>query len=368
VFFHSANESGPWSDAAAERIAMFSMATFEKNMAHGSGSGASTEVTGPAACQQIKRINSSVATVYYLNSVIDWPFFSLHEKMLSNPSWRLKDHLGTDMLVVGQWGFNFSVAACREAWMADCVAATAAGCDGCFIDRSNDMYQLNSTKPGMMSPSDADRFEHAHLATLTELNARLKALGKFAINNNEANTSLGVTTMMIEDFAASAHCLETLQTAVARGITVQAHAGNYPDEGIDVSVVDQRATATSTASSGGVDNCAAGITNSLAAFLVAAGEYSYFHCASGWQSEAAWPAAHDAWLAWRDEYNRPLGAPHGPAKRTGDVWTRLFGNGTRVVFDGKSGNGTIAWADGTVQTGQPWQPKAGDDGCKWQTI
>ena len=72
---------------------------------------------------------------------------------------------------------------------------------------------------------------------------------------------------------------------------IQAHAGNYADEGAD---------GVKTNSMGGVDNCAAGITNSLAAFLIAAGEYSYYHCASGWQSNAAWPAVEDAWLAWRD--------------------------------------------------------------------
>lgn len=84
------------------------MATFEKNMAFAAHNGPS-EMNGPAACKQIKAINPQVATVYYLNSVIDWPFYSLHDKMVANPSWRLKNKQGDDLRVVGQYGFNFSV-------------------------------------------------------------------------------------------------------------------------------------------------------------------------------------------------------------------------------------------------------------------
>ena len=284
VFFHSANESGAWSKAAATRIAKFSMATFEKNMAYGAGGW--SEANGPAACRQIKAINPKVATVYYLNSVIDWPFYSLHQQMVAHPEWRLKGENGDDMLVVGQYGLNVSVPAMRQAWMDDCMAATEAGCDGCFIDRSNNMTQLNNSKGGMMSPEQSAQFAAAHLATLTELNRNLAKQGKFAISNNEGSPSLGTTTMMIEDFAASEHCIQTMMQAVSNNLTVQAHAGDLADEPGEDGAPPK------------VSNCANGITNSLAAFLIAAGPYSYYHCASGWQSPAGWPDVHDDWLEW----------------------------------------------------------------------
>lgn len=241
--------------------------------------------------------------------------------------------------------------------MADCLAATAAGCDGCFIDRSNNMTQLNMSAHGAMSPADSLRFEQAHLATLTELNAKLLAAGKFAISNNEGSLKLGTTTMMIEDFAASGHCVETLLEAVRNNLTVQAHAGNYADEG----PMDGIATKPG-------NNCNHGITNSLAAYLVAAGRYTYYHCATGWQSNPMWPEESDDWLAWRPEYDHPLGDPLGDAIKAGDVYTRTFKSGTRVLFDGRRGNGTILWGDGTQQAGRPWNPPAANSGCKWQTI
>jgi hypothetical protein len=254
---------------------------------------------------------------------------------------------------------QMQITECREAWIADCVAATAGGCDGCFIDRSNDMTHLNNTKAGQMTAADAARFEQAHLDTLKELNTRLAALDKFAISNNEGRVSLGTTTMMIEDFAASGQCVETMLEAVAHNLTVQAHAGDLADE-------PPTAAGTRTVSPPS-SNCAEGITNSLSAFLIAAGRYSYYHCATGWQSPAMWPAAHDDWLTWRPEYDRPLGEPVGLAVKTGDVWTRSFKTGTHVAFDGVKGNGTIVWSDGAVQTGRPWNPPPTNPGCKWQT-
>lgn len=61
VFFHSANTSGPWSDAAAKQIARFAMATNEKNhaMPLPGGGTQSEEVAGPAACRQVKAKDSS---------------------------------------------------------------------------------------------------------------------------------------------------------------------------------------------------------------------------------------------------------------------------------------------------------------------
>ena len=93
VFFHSANASGPWSDAAVKQIARFEMATNEKAhaMALPGGGRESEEVAGPAACRQVDAQKTGSHTFFYLNSVIDWPFnFKLHGLMVANPSWRLK--------------------------------------------------------------------------------------------------------------------------------------------------------------------------------------------------------------------------------------------------------------------------------------
>jgi hypothetical protein len=140
---------------------------------------------------------------------------------------------------------------------------------------------------------------------------------------------------MLEGFSALESALTLLMNATAAGFLVQAHAGYAVD---------------------GSDQHCANITNSLAAFLVAAGEYSYYHCSLLWQSDPSWPSAgHDAdeWLVWRPEYDRPLGPPLGNAVKKGSVYSRNFSLGTYVEFDTSTNTGKIMWGDGHVQQGTP---------------
>ena len=98
-----------------------------------------------------------------------------------------------------------------------------------------------------------------------------------------------------------------------------------------------------------VDDCRVGnsmYNRSLAAYLVGASEYSYYSCTEGW-------GFHDGWDVWSPDFDRPLGAPLGPATRTkGGRWTRKFASGTHVWLDtadqtdSEWGSACIVWADG----------------------
>ena len=85
--------------------------------------------------------------------------------------------------------------------------------------------------------------------------------------------------------------------------------------------------------------CTSDLTNYIAAFLIGAGEYSYF-------GYGDWYAEEDDTkpLTWRVEYDKPLGPPKGPAMYKDGVWTRSFTSGTEVTFNAKSNNGTIKWS------------------------
>ena len=119
----------------------------------------------------------------------------------------------------------------------------------------------------------------------------------------------------------------------------------------------------------GSDNfCADGMTNSLAAFLIGAGSFHYYHCSGGgvttWSSNPHWPDAPDQWLDWRDEYDKALGKPLSDGeKRSNGIWFREFESGTKVTFDSTLGAGRIEWADGTIQQGESNGPSKG--GCAW---
>ena len=85
--------------------------------------------------------------------------------------------------------------------------------------------------------------------------------------------------------------------------------------------------------------CSGDLTDYIAAFLIGAGEYAYFGCGD-WLSEGDDTRP----LTWHPEYDKPLGAPKGPAQYKDGVWTRAFALGTRVSFDIKTNKGTIDWA------------------------
>ena len=364
VFFHSANTSGPWSDAAVKQIARYAMATNEKShaMLLPDGTRQSEELAGPAACRQIAAEGTGTASFFYLNSVIDWPFnFKLHGQMQATPTWRLKNVTGGDLGPQGSggafpgnnWGYNLTNDDMRSAWVQTCVAAVRAGCTGCFIDQANVAEHLATWGPPPQDAPAAASYRAAHLAALIELDVALAPLGGYGIYNRLGTTRYGTSTVMIEDFVGSEKCVQTLQTVAARGLTVQAHAGNYPAG----------------------NACVDGDTNSLAAFLIGAGNYSFYHCAGGWSSDARWPAVSDAWLDWRPEYDWPLGAPSGPASKrpsaanaSTSVWTRSFASGTRVEFDGGLANGTVHWANGVVQVGAPANLSAIARGCVWESL
>jgi hypothetical protein len=176
--------------------------------------------------------------------------------------------------------------------------------------------------------------------------------------------------MMIENWAGSQKCIEMLITAASRGFTAEVHAGDLPD-GPDMSE----------------NTCVNGDTNAMAAFLIGAGNYSYYHCsgatiaaggATKWSSSKTWPAVRDYWLDWLPEYTFALGQPLGPATKTPSVapgapssmfvWTRKFASGTQVLFDAGSRNGTISWAHGLVQKGLPSSIDVDTNACSWQTM
>jgi hypothetical protein len=362
------------------------MATNEKD--HGmllpNGTRQSEELAGPAACRQIAKEGTGTATFFYLNSVIDYPMnVELHDKMLANPSWREKNASGGDIRHLNQFIYGLEVEQMRAAWVETCVAAVKAGCSGCFIDQAN--LDVAGDARGA-TPAARAKYSAAHLKALVDLSLELAPTGNypilnhFGVNGTRAKNMSSPVAMMIEDFVGSETCVKKLQTIAGRGFTVQAHAGDLPKS-------------AKWGGSGKGNECVNGDTNSMAAFLVGAGDFSYYHCSFAnayggtiWSSASKWPAVPDSWLDWLPEYAMPLGKPTGPATSvpstsniTGllpgkaSVWTRSFASGTTATFDGGSGQGTIRWAHGKTQVGLPYMNmttarSVAQQGCKWEDV
>ena len=83
----------------------------------------------------------------------------------------------------------------------------------------------------------------------------------------------------------------------------------------------------------------------MACFLVAAGNYSYFSYA-GWERSEAWSLAGTKWWSEYDEQlGLPLNPPMMPSSKGGEMqYTRRFASGTAVELDLVAHTAQITWA------------------------
>jgi hypothetical protein len=349
LFFHSTNESGLWSAPALERMRAFSIITMDKPQGMSNRSdGRPEEARALDAARAIRAAVGETPTIlFYQNSMIDWPEYSTHAALVADPALRLQNASGRDALFKGMWLFDATTAAGRATPTRLCVALATADAgatyDGCFLDRGNVLGAFGPE--ASFTPAQTAAINAGHDTMLADVVSQLDGAGKLALLNNNGNFSLGSSIVrMVEDFAATETCISALRDFAAAGLSVEAHAGYFED---------------------GTDKfCASPPVNSLAAFLIGAGAGAYYACAPGWSSDPRWPAVADPWLDPLPQYARPLGAPLADASRSpAGMWTRRFASGTNVSFNAKTGNGRIAWGDGTIDLGKNTgvQP----DACKW---
>ena len=152
----------------------------------------------------MKKLNSNISTIFYYNSVLDWPFYRLHEEFLQHPDWAVPSGKGdgqpchmngdssfpnhTNMLV-----FDFAQAAVRDFWASECINVTKTGfVDGCFSDRA-----VGGPSCPFNTTAQKQEYEAGHLQVHQDLQ---KALGNGVLIANAGYTMPGVGAAMIEGF------------------------------------------------------------------------------------------------------------------------------------------------------------------------
>jgi hypothetical protein len=355
VYTHTCNATGPFNEAAITALARYPLVTVEKGQGvfetPTSGAGGA-EARIAQALAAVKAANASAFTLFYYNSILSWDMYDLGAFLEANPSLCLQNRTGGCVRIPGDPAFpqpknglnvfDFTNPKVFSLWVDECVGLTskyAGAVDGCFADRAD-----NVTGQGWahtLDPAKMEAYAEAHEQAMISVQAGLNASlpGSVLVSNHIVVP--GVTATMIEAFAATEASISELLAFAATGAIVEVHPGYSED---------------------GSDNYCEEITNSLAAFLIGAGEGSYYHCSRGWISNSSFPDADDEWLTWREEYDRPLGAPTGPAVKTGAVYTRGFASGTHVRFDTTTNTGTITWAGGEVQKGDVAPRKGHEEG------
>lgn len=318
IYNHLCNKSGPFNSDALAFLSRFPMVTIEKGQGSNNPGYAEDKIIGVA--KQLKALNESIQTIFYYNSVLDWNQYRLHEEFLQHPSYWLQNASGEPVRIPGDHTFkqpkdgmlvfDFGQQVVRDFWASDCINATKTGfIDGCFVDRAGeDTFGGNK-----LTPEVAKAYAEGHIKVAVQLQNSVP--GVVIANNDQIP---GVKATMLEGFQANEQSIKHMMQVVKEGYMVQAHAGYSGEHCKD-------------------------IENSLAAFLIAAGQYSYYGCSRTWYVDAE---ARD-WLTWHPEYDKPLGHPVGDATLHDDVYERHFASGAVVQFNRKTNEGMIKWAGET---------------------
>ena len=125
---------------------------------------ASQEATIVNVLKGVKAINPNVSTIFYYNSVLDFPQYDLAKTMAAKPQLMLHNAEGGIVKMSGGGHtnmdvFDFGNAEMRALFIEECVNATQTGyVDGCFLDRAVDGTPTDSTHgdltPCMQSAGD----------------------------------------------------------------------------------------------------------------------------------------------------------------------------------------------------------------------
>ena len=310
VFFHSSNTSGPYSADAIRVIAKYPMVTIEKWQGY-DVKNIDDEDEMVLAMKAIKQANPKVATYFYMNSHKDRPEMTRMARQLQeHPDWVLKDKDGNQ--VKNEQGFlvfDLSNPDVRQWWIKTCLdAVTAANGDGCFCDSSQ---RTNQSFPNV-PPLKLQEWGKGLLQLTKDMQQQL---GNDKLLIGKVPDQPYVKAIQIEGFRPNNGSINALMEAVRMGKVVQAHMSDLPANG-----------------------CKGNMTSHIAAFLIGAGNNSYYGCGS-------WNAAgdDDAPWYWRPEYDYPLNEPTGPPWYEGGVWQRRFVSETLVKFDTSTNKGSIHW-------------------------
>jgi hypothetical protein len=176
--------------------------------------------------KRVKEVDPNISTIFYYNSILDWPFYRMHEEFLKHEEWWVKDNKGKTCRMSGDGtfpnhtnmlSFDFTQAAARDFWASECVNMTKTGfVDGCFSDRAAPTNDPHCTLPNKTA------FEAAHTQVHQELQ---KAIGNGPLIANHAYNMEGVNAVQIEGFKADEASIQTLINCVANGKITEAHAG-----------------------------------------------------------------------------------------------------------------------------------------------
>ncbi len=356
VYIHFGKSSGPLTDDEIKFVARTSnFVCFEKG--HAKGRFGSTEKGIAHDAKRLKARNRKMKVLFYWNGFLNYQLYDACKEFKKHPDWILRDAGGKPLYKVRNLEqYNLLNAEFRKWWAS--IAAKGVkeyGCDGVFMDALLQPLRPKWINAGwgrgnqrLVNPAIIDMMQQAR-----------KKMGDKAIllynglRSSDRSSDIrgseflphadGVT---VEHFGAFQ---SRKKESVARDIAAIERAGKtgkivvvkgWPDpQFIWINKAKMKLPARQLAK-----EAKEKITFSLACFLVAARENSYFCYSWGYREK------HGSLIDY-PEFHKPLGKPKGDATRNRWTYTRSFEH-AEVRVDLSTRKARIDWKP------KPSQPTA----------
>ena len=346
LFIHAQNQSGLLNETAAKYMATFPIATVEKAQ-----DDANNPVCNPVngkiceedriiqALKQIRSYSDETRTIFYLNSLLNFPQYNLSTQFLGpNKKYLLHDQNGK-LIYLPQCSkgapnetiFDLSYNETINFWLQTVEYAMTKEkgiVDGIFADRCNfnissysHCINITKLKQQQWNQGHIYMLEQAQKLITSHNNERGILIG------NNANIH-GVNARMFENFRYD-------------------DAGAVNDGTSDdlVALMNETNVRISEVHGDKANYGSFTYNQSVSAYLIGAYNYSYYACTKGWTLQSGWDEM------WQNpDYKKNLGQPltHAIYDNKTKIYSRQFKSGTKVYLDLKWQNPCIKWSDGTI--------------------
>jgi hypothetical protein len=307
-----------------------------------------------AAARAVKKINPATKVLYYRNVIVHYGRYAANASLKEIPGALLVGHSGSDKLVRNRVrAYDLTNARLRDWWLDNAKQVCAdPAIDGLLLDGNVKVLEpaylrdeigekkkaeLVDGYTAMMK--DARKIlgpEKLMLANL--LRARFPDSGMSRLRAFDGSYMEGfeitVGNVPLKDYVAKG--IAAFQEAARKGFLIAFTAGLGEEENEEGTKNQQRTDEIRKSVS--QDEAAnRRLQYLLAIFLVCAEKHSYFSAHDGYDAKKS-----KVWMKHPPEFDRPLGAPKGPAVRKGYVYTREFAHAS-VRLDLETQTGKINW-------------------------
>ena len=332
-------------------LASFPLITFEKTT--GSKQFGSTEAGSIEAAKAVKQLNPKSKILYYRNIIVHYGTYAANKELDSIDGTFLVNAQGEDKLVRKQVpAYDLTNPKIQSWWLDNAKEVCSSPyIDGVFVDGNikvlEDMYlkrdvgvekkaavkkSYNKMMKALPETIGADKLVLANIIRARFDDSGLTYLNYFDGSYLEAfeHNVGGVSRVdyMVKGLAA-------MQTAAKNGKIIAFTLGMGADKADSSGIDEARGKINS------IDAVKARFDYALGLFLVCAEKHSYFLPHDGYGVDKN---KSKFWMKDIPEFGYRLGAPSGPAKKKGYVYTRNFKH-AKVWVDLESEKAKIVWDD-----------------------